>query len=182
MITLVNRNSILVRENHTIKLWVQKYWASNSGKDCFALYARRLQITGSDDNSCWIWDQDQDQETEDRKVEVAESVKVRWLEARTRFSTVNLQQSATYNVYFVVKVKEQKMLNVPLNVKLVLPDGSKQETQRSVSSLDKWERLLVGTFRTAYNTIGMLDISLQQVDDKWKERIVIKCVEIVAQD
>ncbi|PKI43790.1 hypothetical protein CRG98_035801 [Punica granatum] len=123
-----------------------KYWASNSGKDCFALYARRLQITGSDDNSCWIWDQDQDQETEDRKVE------------------------------------EQKMLNVPLNVKLVLPDGSKQETQRSVSSLDKWERLLVGTFRTAYNTIGMLDISLQQVDDKWKERIVIKCVEIVAQD
>lgn len=116
------------------------------------------------------------------QVDVAESDNVRWLEVGARFSSVNLQQNTNYSVSFKVKVTKEQMLNTPLYVSLVLPDGSKQENPKSVQDLNRWVDLVAGSFLTSYNTVGIIHISLRQTDPSWKRGLAIKCVEITGVD
>lgn len=114
--------------------------------------------------------------------EVAESVDVKWLQVRGMFSTANLDQNTLYQVSFKVKVTKSELLGIHLFVKLALPDGSKQENPKDLKDLrlNEWEDLTVGMFRTSYNMVGNLDVSLEQFDSSWKRGLAIKCVEIVA--
>ncbi|WCJ44657.1 F-box family protein [Euphorbia peplus] len=73
-----------------------------SGKTCFMLSPRDLEIVWGDTPSYWKWTSDQTS----RFSEVAELVNICWFEIMGEFDTKLLSPSTMYSVFLVFKVKE----------------------------------------------------------------------------
>ncbi|KAL5538914.1 hypothetical protein UlMin_045777 [Ulmus minor] len=158
----------------------KKYWVDGMYNNCFMLYARDLSITWAEDKRYWRWLQLK--ETSDELIDTAELLNVCWLEIHGKFETTKLSPGTSYEVVFVVMLKDPAYgWDVPVNVRLVLPDGSKQE--HKVNLMEKprgqWINIPAGEFRTSPEKPGEIEFSIYEYEGGiWKKGLVIKGVKI----
>jgi len=133
----------------------KKFWIERAtGKLCYMLSARNLDITWGDDNRYWNWiSQD-----ESSFKEIAELVAVCWLEVKGQFDCKLLSPGAAYSVSFRLKVHESPRGIIrnfgrramiphmpraygwnrkPLKFSLTTPCGDHQIYARYLSDMDK---------------------------------------------
>ncbi|XP_071725167.1 LOW QUALITY PROTEIN: lectin-like [Rutidosis leptorrhynchoides] len=155
--------------------WVEK----NSIKNCFMLFARDLSITWSDESRYWHW---QHQNDCDVSFEAAELVNVCWLEIHGIIDTTMLSPETLYEVAFVIMLKDQAYgWQVPVNVRLGLPSGNKQERVENLMNKprEQWIEIPAGEFRTSPENLGKIEISLFEYQGGiWKKGLVIKGIVI----
>ncbi|KAA8544784.1 hypothetical protein F0562_019512 [Nyssa sinensis] len=159
----------------------KKYWVERkSNNNCFMLFARDLLITWSGDYRFWHWPYLN--ETSDVLIDVAELLDVCWLEVHGKFQTLKLSQGIMYDAVFVVMLKDPAYgWEVPVNLRLTLPDGSTQEHKENLMEKPRgrWIEIPVGEFRTTAEKVGEIEISLYEYEGgKWKRGLVIKGVSI----
>ncbi|KAL3720503.1 hypothetical protein ACJRO7_005337 [Eucalyptus globulus] len=151
----------------------KRYWVDEHGRDCFAIYARGLNITNSDRPVYWQCDGN----------EMARVVKTRWLEVRGSFWTMNLSPNVPYKVAFKLKMatSSSTIRGQPVNLKLSLPDGTYQERQANLPvSHDSWGELEVGRFPMTAQNVGKMEFAMEQLFGRWRDGLIIKSVEIKA--
>ena len=113
---------------------------------------------------------------------MAELLNVCWLEVKGEFDGAMLTPGTTYEVAFVILVKENSHgMEYPITLNLSLPDGSTQ--QHRVILLNKatelWIKIPVGQFKTPLQNDGNIRFSFTELDTgEWKGGIVFKGVRI----
>lgn len=190
---LLKDADLLVDKSSTQKLYDQlyagvflnqkrkKYWIENkSNANCFMLYARNLSITWSEDNRFWHWPYLK--ESCDVFVDVVELRNVCWLEVHGKFEASMLSPGVLYEFAFVVMLKDPAYgWEVPVNLRLTFPDGSKQEHKQNLMEKPRgqWIEIGVGEFMASQEKLGEIDFSLYEYEGgKWKKGLVIKGVAI----
>ena len=107
---------------------------------------------------------------------MAEILKVCWLEVHGKFEIAKLSPGVMYEVAFVVMMKDPAYgWEVPVNLKLALPDGNTQERKENLREKPKgqWIEIPVGQFRTTSENIGEIEFSLFEYEGrKWKRGLV----------
>uniref|UniRef100_A0A3Q7F1Q9 Protein PHLOEM PROTEIN 2-LIKE A1 n=2 Tax=Solanum lycopersicum TaxID=4081 RepID=A0A3Q7F1Q9_SOLLC len=157
----------------------KKYWVDKkSYGNCFMLYARDLLITWAENNRFWHWPLVQ--ESSDVLLPAAELLDVCWLEIHGRFNTTKLSPGLIYEVVFIVMLKDPAYgWENPVNLRLILPDGSRQgHTENMVEKRrEKWIEIPAGEFMTsADQKNGEIEFSLYEYEGgNWKKGLVIKC-------
>ncbi|KAG2688077.1 hypothetical protein I3760_09G077300 [Carya illinoinensis] len=158
----------------------KKYWVDKNSNNCFFLYARNLTITWIEDKRYWQWRSIQ--ETRDEVIDVAELLNVCWLEVRGKFHTANLSPGTLYELAFVVKLKDPAYgWEVPVNVRLTLPDGNKQERKENLMKKPRgdWIEIPVGEFVTSPKNTGEIEFSIYEYEvGDWKRGLVVKGITI----
>ncbi|XP_030464168.2 protein PHLOEM PROTEIN 2-LIKE A1-like [Syzygium oleosum] len=157
----------------------KRYWV-DKGHDCFAIYARGLNITNSDRPVYWQWLTDSD------GIEMAKVVKTRWLEVRGSFWTMNLSPNVPYKVSFRTRIDNtpySTMNGQSVNLRLTLPDGTYQERQaelpgKKLQDNDPWYELEVGQFNMTAQNVGKMEFAMEQLFGRWRAGLVIKSVQI----
>lgn len=116
----------------------------------------------------------------------AELINVCWLEVHGRFNTVNLTPRTHYEVFFVVKLKDPAYgWEVPVNVRLVLADGTRKEHKENMMSKLRgtWIEIPVGEFTALPENVGEMEISLYEYEAGiWKRGLLTKGVIIRAKN
>ncbi|PHU25702.1 hypothetical protein BC332_04034 [Capsicum chinense] len=164
----------------------KKYWVDKkSNGNCFMLYARDLLITWGENNRFWHWPLVQ--ESSDELLPAAELLDVCWLEIHGRFNTARLSPGLIYEVVFIVMIKDPAYgWENPVNLRLILPDGSRQgHTENMVEKpLEKWIEIPAGEFMTSANQKnGEIEFSLYEYEGgNWKRGLVIKGAVLRAKD
>ncbi|XP_050894565.1 protein PHLOEM PROTEIN 2-LIKE A1 [Lathyrus oleraceus] len=160
----------------TKKYWVEKKTNAN----CFMLYARALSITWAENPIYWKWIQQKD--PSDGMNEVAELKRVCWLEVHGKFDTRKLSPGILYQVSFYVMLKDPAQgWELPINVRLVLPGGKKQQHKVNLMEMlrGRWIEVPVGEFVACEKDGGEMEISLFEYDGgMWKQGLVIKGIAI----
>ncbi|CAA0832234.1 Protein PHLOEM PROTEIN 2-LIKE A1 [Striga hermonthica] len=159
----------------------KKYWVEKgSNRNCFFLYARDLSITWADDSRLWRWPLLQ--ESSDEAIEVAELLDVCWLELHGKFELSNLSPETIYEIVFVLKLKDPAYgWELPVNVRLTLPDGSKQEHKENLleKPRGKWLEITAGEFRSSPEKLGEIEFSIYEYEGGiWKRGLLVKGVSI----
>ncbi|XP_010033716.2 protein PHLOEM PROTEIN 2-LIKE A1 [Eucalyptus grandis] len=176
-LTNPTRINNLLRQGVDYKDKKKRYWIDGQDRDCFAIYAKGLNITNSDRPVYWQWLTDSDGN------EMAKVVKTRWLEVRGSFWTMNLSPNVPYKVAFKLKMatSSSTMRGQTVNLKLSLPDGTYQEKQAILpGSHDSWEELEVGQFTMTAQNVGKMEFGMEQLFGRWRDGLIIKSVEIKA--
>ncbi|XP_039157434.1 protein PHLOEM PROTEIN 2-LIKE A1-like [Eucalyptus grandis] len=176
-LTNPTRINNLLREGVDYKDKKKRYWIDDQDRDCFAIYAKGLNITNSDRPVYWQWLTDSDGN------EMAKVVKTRWLEVRGSFWTMNLSPNVLYKVAFKLKMatSSSTMLGQTVNLKLSLPNGTYQEKQAILpGSHDFWEELEVGQFTMTAQNVGKMEFGMEQLFGRWRDGLIIKSVQIKA--
>ncbi|KAJ4976218.1 hypothetical protein NE237_001324 [Protea cynaroides] len=157
----------------------KKYWIDPNNYNCFMVFARDFTITFGRDKRYWDWDSFQ--ETSKVFIEIVFLVKVMWLDVRGEIETSDLTPDVMYEVVFVMSLKDAASgWNIPVNLKLILPDGTKLERQEDFSSKPKKQILetVVGEFKTYQGMQGKIKFSLWEIKGEkiklWKTGLVIK--------
>ncbi|KAK9133952.1 hypothetical protein Scep_013480 [Stephania cephalantha] len=164
----------------------KKYWVEkNKGLNCFMLYARNLSITWAEDKRYWNWPYAVETTSNDDEVmvDVAQLVSVCWLELQGKFNLSNLSPETTYEVVFVVMLKDPAYgWEVPVNVKLELPSGETQVHKVDLMRKPRadWIEIYVGEFKTCPpNNNGEVHFSMFEFEGgKWKRGLLVKGVII----
>ncbi|KAK9937127.1 hypothetical protein M0R45_013939 [Rubus argutus] len=161
----------------------KKYWIDKNSNNCFMVYPRDLTITWAEDNRYWEWPCLE--ETSNVFIDVAELLDVCWLDVSGQFDAAKLSPGTLYEVVFVVMLKaEGGGWEVPVNVRLSLPDGNKQE--HKVNLMEKargqWIEIPVGEFRASPGKLGDIKFSMYEHGGHWKNGLVIKGVAIRPKD
>ncbi|KAL7089674.1 hypothetical protein ACP275_13G198600 [Erythranthe tilingii] len=159
----------------------KKYWVDQeSNHNCFILFARDLSITWGEDDRFWHWPLLK--ESSDESLAVAELLDVCWLEVHGKFEIANLSPGATYEISFVVKLKDPAYgWENPVNLRLTLPDGSKQEHKENLMEKPrgKWIEITAGELKSSAEKAGEMEFSLYEYEGgKWKKGLLIKGVAI----
>ncbi|XAR56166.1 hypothetical protein NMG60_11036527 [Bertholletia excelsa] len=155
---------------------------SNSNSNCFKLDARQLSITWSDDDRYWCWTSLS--ESSDTCIEVAELLNVCWLEIHGKFKMENLSPGILYEVVFIVMLKDPAYgWGVPVNVRLVLPDGNTQHREENLMEKPRgrWIEIPAGEFTSSAPAKNGGDLQFSLYEYKggcWKRGLVIKGVAI----
>ncbi|XP_056174009.1 protein PHLOEM PROTEIN 2-LIKE A1-like isoform X1 [Syzygium oleosum] len=163
--------------NRTVKYSVEK----ESQKNCFMMYARGFSIACSDDPSCWKWVTEKDAPSDGVLVEMAELLKVRWLDVRGKFDLSNLSPATTYEAVFVIKLKSSGYgWEVPVNFGVTLPDGTKKEHKVNLKEKpkDQWIEIKAGEVSTSEYKEGQMEVFMYEHSDHWKSGLVLKGVLI----
>ncbi|KAM5587173.1 protein PHLOEM PROTEIN 2-LIKE A1-like [Rosa sericea] len=159
----------------------KKYWVDKKSNNCFMVYPRDLTITWAEDNRYWHWPSLE--ETSNVFIDVAELLRVCWLEVHGKIDSTKLSPGTLYEVVFIVMLKAAAYgWKVPVNVSLTLPDGNKQERKADLNKIprEQWTEIPVGEFRASPGLLGNIEISMYQYDDGgiWKSGLLIKGVAV----
>ena len=106
-----------------------------------------------------------------------------WLEVHGKLHTSKLTHGVTYQVAFLIMVEETAYgFQVPVNFRLTLPNGSKQEHREehlSQKPKQEWLRIPIGEFKTSPENQGEIEFSLYEFEGgNQKKGLVIKAVSI----
>ncbi|KAI6706243.1 hypothetical protein NL676_009205 [Syzygium grande] len=115
------------------------------------MYARGFSIAWADNNSYWKWVTEKDVPSDAVLVEMAELLKVCWLEVHSKFDVSNLCQATTYEVVFVIKLASSgDGWEVPVNFRVTLPGGNNQERQENLKEKprEEWIEITAGEVNT----------------------------------
>ncbi|KAG7542192.1 Toll/interleukin-1 receptor homology (TIR) domain [Arabidopsis thaliana x Arabidopsis arenosa] len=145
---------------------VLKRWEKKS----FMLYARQLYIVWSETSQYWTWCP-LNESSDGMSTEVAKLNGVYWLEVIGGFQTKNLSPGTTYEVVFVMKLKESAFgWETPVTLKLQLPNNSSQtRMERTINFKElprkKWVDIQVGEFvAPPMDAAGDIHFSMYQFD------------------
>uniref|UniRef100_A0A7N0ZZS2 Uncharacterized protein n=1 Tax=Kalanchoe fedtschenkoi TaxID=63787 RepID=A0A7N0ZZS2_KALFE len=160
----------------------KKYWVDQAGNNCFIVYARDLSITWSEDGRYWQWLSQKDMSSEEL-VDVVKLENVCWLEVHGKFEMSKLSPNVVYEVAFIVKIVAESAYGweVPVNFRLRLPNGSKQESKINLMEKPRgqWIKVPAGEFETSSELKGEIEYSLYEYEDgKWKRGLMIMGVSI----
>lgn len=118
----------------------------------------------------------------DEHLAVAELLDVCWLEVHGRFEIANLSPGRLYEVVFVVMLKDPAYgWKVPVNLRLTLPDGSRQEHKEILMEKPRgrWIEIPAGEIKSSAEKTGEMEFSLYEYDGgEWKRGLLIKGVKI----
>eukprot|EP00253_Pinus_taeda_P020943 PITA_20943 len=89
-------------DGRTKKFWIER----DTGKLCFSLSAKNLNITLGDDNRYWRWISQDESSCKD----IVELIAVCWLEVKGQFDCKLLSPGAAYSVSFRLKVHESGII------------------------------------------------------------------------
>ncbi|XP_024157275.1 lectin [Rosa chinensis] len=158
----------------------KKYWVDKKSNNCFMVYPRDLTITWAEDNRYWHWPSLE--ETSNVFIDAAELLNVCWLEVHGKIDSTKLSPGTLYEVVFIVMLKAAAYgWKVPVNVRLSLPDGNKQERKADLNKIprEQWTEIPVGEFRASTGLLGNIEFSLYEYEDgKWKSGLLIKGVAV----
>jgi hypothetical protein len=113
----------------------------------------------------------------DENIEVARLIHVCWLDVRGKLTMSELSPGVVYEIVYVVKLtKEASGWELPIVLKLSLPDGRVRE--RQVSLMEKprkqWIELNVGNFESKDGESGEVGFDLFEHGDHWKSGLIVK--------
>ncbi|CAL5213056.1 unnamed protein product [Lathyrus oleraceus] len=159
----------------------QLYWVDKkTNANCFVLFARTLSITWAENPIYWKWIPQNDEG--DGMPELAELKKVCWLGVHGKFDTRKLSPGILYQVRFYVVLKDSAQgWELPINVRLVLPGGKKQQHKVNLMEMLRvgWTVVPVGEFVAGEKDGGEMEISLFEYDGgTWKQGLVIGGIAI----
>ncbi|XP_062162888.1 lectin-like [Alnus glutinosa] len=161
--------------NNSLKYGVDQ----NPNSNCFFLHSKNLSITWGEDNRYWRWSKIE--ETSDKVVDVAELLEVCWLEVRGELETRKLSPGTRYEVAFVIMMKEAATgWEAPVNVRLILPDGNKQEGKENLMKKPRgeWIEIPVGEFVASPEKSEEMKFSIYEHGGHWKRGLVVKGIAI----
>ncbi|XP_010493706.1 PREDICTED: putative F-box protein PP2-B12 [Camelina sativa] len=163
-----------------MSFWMEK----RSGKKCWMLSARKLEITWVDSREFWIWMSTPDS----RFKEVAGLLAVCWFEIRGKISTSLLSKATIYGAYLVFKEQEMRAFgfeSLPLDVSFrstrtdvyndrrVLLESGMQESRE-----DGWLEIELGEYYVGFNEED-LEMSVSETrEGGWKGGIIVQGIEI----
>ncbi|KAG6398158.1 hypothetical protein SASPL_139613 [Salvia splendens] len=105
-----------------------------------------------------------------------------WLEVHGRFEAANLSPGRLYEIVFVVMLKDPAYgWEDPVNLRLTLPDGTRQERKENLMEKPRgrWIDIPVGEFKSSTEKTGEMEFSLYEYEGgKWKRGLLIKEVKI----
>ncbi|KAL3533619.1 hypothetical protein ACH5RR_007140 [Cinchona calisaya] len=164
-----NRNQEFL-DHKKKKRWVDE----KSGNYCFMIYPRSLYITWGQRE---YWDWKCFKETSDENIEVIKLSHICWLDIRGKFKMSDLSSGGIYEVVYVVKLtKAASGWELPITLKLSLPEGKVQE--RTLSLLEKprgqWIELKVGTFQAREGEEGEVCFDLMEHGGHWKNGFLLQ--------
>ncbi|XP_050898610.1 protein PHLOEM PROTEIN 2-LIKE A1 [Lathyrus oleraceus] len=140
------------------------YWVDKkTNANCFVLFPRALSITWAENPIYWKWIE----RNNEGLPEVVELKKDCWLEVHGKFDTRMLSPGILYEVLFYVKMKDPVQgWELPINVRLVLPGGKKQQGKVSLMEMlrGRWMEVPVGEFVACEKDGGEMEISLFEYD------------------
>ncbi|KAA8520323.1 hypothetical protein F0562_014579 [Nyssa sinensis] len=165
-----NNKSEVFLEQKRKKKWVD----GNSGYDCFMLYPRSLFITWG-----WreYWNWKCFKETSDENIEVVKLSSVCWLDVRGKFQILDLSPGIVYEIVYVVKLTNGASgWELPITLRLSLPDGTVKERQVSLfeKPRGKWIELNVGNFESQDGETREVCFDLYEHGGHWKSGLIIK--------
>ncbi|XP_031126149.1 putative late blight resistance protein homolog R1A-3 [Ipomoea triloba] len=141
--------------------------------------ARSLGISWVDDPRYWTW-------TQNSGYEVAELLRVCWLDIRGTVDTRRLHKMTCYSAYLLYKTKPGHYGIGPArsSLRYVNDNNSNSENQvflagmRSyVDSNDEWLEIMLGEFNVRDGNEGVVEIRLWNTEN-WKSGLVIKAIEV----
>ncbi|XVF06561.1 hypothetical protein REPUB_Repub06bG0059900 [Reevesia pubescens] len=95
-------------------------------KKCFKLFARDLAISWGQDQRYWLWSSRLKETTSDVSIDVAELLKVCWLEVHGKFDVTKLSPETLYEVFVIVMLRDEASgWEAPVTFGLTLPNGQK---------------------------------------------------------
>ncbi|KAF3450037.1 hypothetical protein FNV43_RR06116 [Rhamnella rubrinervis] len=157
-----------------------KYWIDKNTNNCFMVYPKDMYICWVNDSRYFKWYTVK--EISDESVEVAELLSVCWLEVTGNIDSAMLTPGTTYEVAFVIMVKENSSgLQYPIKLTLSLPDGSTQEHKVILlkKATGQWIKIPVGQFKTPLQIDGNIGFSFTELDSgQWKDGIIFRGVRI----
>ncbi|KAI8014714.1 Protein PHLOEM PROTEIN 2-LIKE A1 [Camellia lanceoleosa] len=167
---------VFLKENE-LKYFVDK----KTNKNCFMLFARKLNICWIDDSRYWKWTKE---ETSGEEIEMAELKKVSWLDIRGFFDrTIDLSPGTMYEIVFVVRMIGDDeyythISNYIVTLVLILP-GSKTQRNESLKGrrVEEWFEIQVGEFIMSPENVGSIEFSMEEHGD-WKSGLILKCAII----
>nr|BAK79141.1 phloem lectin-like protein [Benincasa hispida] len=152
--------------------------AGESASKNIFIPARDLTIAWIDDPQYWKWTS---KEIDGKKVEVAELIRVYWLNIAGSINVQKLSPGITYEIVFDVLLKESAYdWKNPVNLELKQPDGLTIVTHESLEnqSRDTWFQIKVGEFKVD-DVGGKLAFTLYEHGQYWKSGLVVRGVEIL---
>lgn len=155
----------------------KKYWVDKKGNNCFMVFANGLMITWIENPTYWYLHTVQ---TSDHvgNITVAQLRQVAWLEVHGRLHATLLSPGVTYQVAFVIMLEYSSYgWEVPVNFRLTLPNGSKQQHKENLKEKPKgeWLRIPVGEFKASPENVGEIEFSLYEYDGgSWKKGLIVK--------
>lgn len=103
-----------------------------------------------------------------------------------KFDTRKLSPGILYQVSFVVMLKDPaEGWEVPVNVRLVLPGGKKQQHKENLMEKlrARWIEIPVGEFVASEKDVGEMEISMYECEGgMWKQGLLIKGVAMKPKD
>ncbi|KAL5578523.1 hypothetical protein UlMin_020222, partial [Ulmus minor] len=147
--------------------------------NCIWLCARDLMICWGENECYWRWVQHR--ETCNQVIDIAELLNVCWLDVGGKIETTRLCPRTQYEVVFEIMMKDCATgWGVPVNVRLILPNGCKQECKVNLCEKPRgrWIEIPVGVFTTSPGHCGEIQFSLYEYGGHWKKGLVIKGVRI----
>lgn len=113
---------------------------------------------------------------------MAELKRVCWLEVHGKFDTRKLSPGILYQVSFIIMLKDPAQgWELPVNVRLVLPGGKKQQHKENLMEKlrARWIEVPVGEFVVSEKDGGEMEISMFEYEGgMWKQGLVIKGIAI----
>ncbi|KAM5554191.1 hypothetical protein ABKV19_022527 [Rosa sericea] len=174
-----NNNGILLNQK-------EKCWVDEKSNKCFMVYPKALTITWADsakDNRYWHWTSVEDSPCSNVFIDAAELINVCWLDVQGKIDSTKLSSGTLYEVVFIVKLKQAASgWKIPVNFRLTLPDGSKQE--RKADDLNKirreeWREIPVGEVIASPGLLGNIEFSMYERESgQWKSGLLIKGVVV----
>lgn len=101
-------------------------------------------------------------------IEIAEIAGINdlyWLQVDGKYEIQKLKEGLKYKVQFKIMLRDDLKFDVPVDLALVLPDGTKQENQENLmrKPRNQWIWLKVGEYK-AQNVYGDIYFSLKATD------------------
>lgn len=106
-----------------------------------------------------------------------------WLEVHGGYEISRLPPGTSYEVLFVIMLRDPAYgWGIPVNFRLALPDGTKQERRENLMEKPRWRWIEIpaGEVRTSMSGgSGKMEFSMFEYGGgQWKRGLVIKGVQI----
>ncbi|XP_026378807.1 lectin-like [Papaver somniferum] len=160
----------------------EKCWIDSSGRNCFMLFPRSLNITWGNDTNYWTWLSTIEPSASDAvEIEVSELVRVCWLNVHGKLDTSKLSPGVNYEIVFVVMFQKTSYgWDVPVNLWLELSDGQRLVQNVNLESMPKsqWVEIYVGEFETPQHPGDQQkEINFRLFEEEvldWKKGLVVE--------
>ncbi|NP_001284457.1 protein PHLOEM PROTEIN 2-LIKE A1-like [Cucumis melo] len=170
-------------EGITLNNGTKIYWFDKKGKgNGYFLLPKSLSIAWIDDRRYWKWIF---VELSGKKLEVAELIRVSWLDARGKIKEYMLSPGIVYEVLCHLLLKPGASgWHEPINFGLTFPDGKTYVNQESLECRprDVWFTVKVGEFkvddRHGCDSTKEYEFSMYNHGGHWKTEMILKGYEI----